>query len=53
MGKEKRGKGMDVIIKRPCTPAESLKESLQQMKDMRKGKIPKKTWEDYLREKKE
>ncbi|MCZ8512425.1 hypothetical protein O9H85_08255 [Paenibacillus filicis] len=31
-------------VKRPTTPAESLKESMKQMKLIQEGKLPKKTW---------
>jgi hypothetical protein len=33
---------------RYCTPAESLEESLKQMKLMREGKLPKKTWDELF-----
>lgn len=32
---------------------EAFKESLQQMKDMREGKIKKTTWDDFMKELKE
>gem|GEM_PF-5261675 len=34
-------------------PAESLKKSLEDMKQIRQGKQPRKTWDDYLKEQKE
>ncbi|MFW6046777.1 MAG: hypothetical protein ACOCP4_03195 [Candidatus Woesearchaeota archaeon] len=34
--------------KRPCTPEESLQQSLQDMKQMREGKKKKTTWEQYM-----
>ena len=36
--------------KRPCSPAESLKESLKEMKLMREGKMKKQTWDEYVHE---
>lgn len=37
---------MENVIKRPCTPVESLRESLIEMKLIREGKMPKKSyWE--------
>jgi hypothetical protein len=36
--------------KRPCTPAESVKESLKEMKLMREGKMKKQTWDEYVHE---
>lgn len=32
--------------KRPSTPLESLEQSLKEMKSMRKGKLPKKSWDN-------
>jgi hypothetical protein len=37
---------MNVTIDRYCTVAESLEESLKQMKLIREGKLPKKTWKE-------
>jgi hypothetical protein len=37
-------------VERPCTILESLEESLKQMKAMRKGEMPKKTWRDFKKE---
>jgi len=34
--------------KRSCSPKESLKKSLQEMKQMREGKKKKTTWEQYM-----
>ena len=36
--------------KRPCSPAESLKESFKEMKLMREGKMKKQTWDEYVHE---
>ena len=35
---------------RPCSPTESLIISLKQVKDIKNGKIPRKTWEQLLEE---
>lgn len=37
-------------IERPCTIRESISESLKEIKLMQEGKIPKKTWGMYLKE---
>jgi len=36
--------------KKYCTPSESLEQSLKEMKLMREGKIPKKSWNDLKEE---
>lgn len=38
------------LIKRYCTVAESVKESLKEVKAMREGKIEKKNWRDAFKE---
>lgn len=52
--KQKKNKeeddAMAKVIERPCTPAESLEQSLKEMKLMREGKLHKKTWKDFLKE---
>ncbi|MEK3698031.1 MULTISPECIES: hypothetical protein [unclassified Paenibacillus] len=54
MGKDnKEEEKMEAIIERPTTPAESLKKSLEDMKQIRQGKQPRKTWDDYIKEQKE
>jgi len=54
MCKDKEGtKGednMDVAMKRPCSPNKSLEKSIKEMKLIRKGKLPKKTWNDLKTE---
>lgn len=40
----------DDVIKRPCTVKESIEESLKEVKLMREGKLPKKTWDEHLEE---
>jgi hypothetical protein len=35
---------------RYCTVAESLEQSLKEMKLMREGKLPKKTWRELMEE---
>lgn len=37
-------------IERPCTIRESISESFKEIKLMQEGKLPKKTWDMYLRE---
>ncbi|MFW5795211.1 MAG: hypothetical protein ACOCV1_06970 [Bacillota bacterium] len=37
--------------KRPCSPKESLDQSLQEMKKMRNGKLEKITWDQYKNKK--
>ena len=39
---------MENIIKRPCAPIESLKQSLIEMKLIRAGKAPKRNLDDFL-----
>ena len=41
---------MATAVGRYCTVQESLKESLEQMKLMREGKLPKTNWRDMLKE---
>lgn len=36
-----------VNAERPCTIAESIKQSCQEVKLMRDGKIPKRSWQDF------
>jgi hypothetical protein len=38
------------IVKRPCTPSESLAQSLKEMILMRKGQLKKKTWDECRNE---
>lgn len=47
------GDTMEMQMERYCTVSESLEESLKQMKDMRNGKLPKKTWRQFRKELKE
>ncbi|WP_156158195.1 hypothetical protein [Gordoniibacillus kamchatkensis] len=46
MGKKRGKKNMDALVKRPTTPAESLKQSLIEMKLIRQGKKKGKTWSE-------
>lgn len=39
---------MENLLIRPCTPAESLKQSLREMKLARSGKAPKRNLDDFL-----
>lgn len=41
---------MNTKTERYCPVTESLEESLKEMKAIREGKIPKKTWDDLLKE---
>lgn len=50
---QEEGNDMDTAIKRPCTPSESLAQSLKEMKLMREGKLPKKSWWDYVKDQKD
>lgn len=36
------------IIERPCTIAESIALSLKEVKMMRNGEIPKRSWSDFV-----
>lgn len=47
---QEEGKKMDAVIKRHCTPSESLAQSLKEMKLMREGKTKKRTWDDLKKE---
>jgi len=40
----------DENCERYCTPAESLQESLVEVRLMREGKLPKKSWRDLKKE---
>lgn len=45
------GKNVDaVLVERYCPVSESLEESLKEMKLIRKGNLPKKTWRDFKKE---
>lgn len=37
---------MDTTVKRPCTPSQSLAQSLREMNSMREGKLKKRTWRE-------
>ncbi|WP_425800812.1 hypothetical protein ACHOLT_11710 [Desulfitobacterium sp. Sab5] len=50
---QEEGTDMDTTLKRPCTPSASLAQSLKEMKQMREGKLPKKSWWDYIKEQKD
>lgn len=50
MRKKKGGKKMNATVKRPNTPAESLKQSLIEMKLIRDGKQKAKTWKELREE---
>ncbi|MFJ8528648.1 hypothetical protein [Bacillus sp. NPDC094106] len=39
----------DVLEKRPCSPSESIKNSLREMTLMRNGKKKKRTWSDMVK----
>ena len=48
--KDKGDKNMDITVERYCSITESLEESLRQMKLIREGKLPKKTWKEFKKE---
>lgn len=50
---KKMGMALEVIMEKPCTPVESLEQSLKEMIQIRRGELPKRTWEDFKRELKE
>jgi hypothetical protein len=35
---------------RPCTVKESIEQSLKEMQLMRQGKLPKRNWDDFMKE---
>lgn len=41
---------MNTACERPCTPSESLVQSLKEMKLMRQGKMKKHSWDDLKKE---
>lgn len=45
--KKKEGDDMNNNIKRPFTPAQSLEESLKEVRLMRDGQKKKRTWREY------
>lgn len=47
--KKKEESNMNAIInaERPCTILESIEKSCQEVKLMRDGKIPKRSWSDF------
>lgn len=46
---EKEESEMSVIldVERPCTIAESIKYSCLEVKSMREGKVPKRSWKEF------
>ncbi len=38
---------------RPLSPSQSLAQSIHEMRLMREGKLPKKSWWDYIKEQKD
>ena len=34
-------------VERPCSISESIKQSCQEVKMMREGKIPKRSWQEF------
>jgi hypothetical protein len=56
MGKEKISKKNNkeekhmITLKRHCSPDVSLEKSLEQMKLIRKNKLPKTTWKQFKKE---
>lgn len=47
--KEESEMSATVSVERPCSVAESIKQSCQEVKLMREGKIPKRSWSDFQR----
>lgn len=39
-----------ILVDKHLSPKESLKEACNQMKLLRDGKMPKKTWKDFIKE---
>ena len=37
-------------VERPCTILESIEKSCQEVKLMREGKIPKRSWQDFRKQ---
>lgn len=50
MSNDKEDKRMNTTIKRPTTPAESLKQSFKEVKLIQEGKLPKKSWRELYNE---
>jgi len=48
--KNSKGRKSNMDTTRPCTPTQSLIQSLKEMKLMRQGKMKKHTWDDLKRE---
>lgn len=47
--KEESEMNATINIVRPCSIAESIKQSCQEVKLMREGKIPKRSWNDFTK----
>jgi len=41
---------VDAAIKRPCSPLESLEQSLKEVFMIKSGKLPKRTWSELKKE---
>lgn len=41
---------METAIKRPCSPVQSLKQSIKEMFMIRRGELPKRTWAELKKE---
>lgn len=39
-----------ILVDKHLSPKESLKEACKQMKLLREGKLPKETWNDFMKE---
>jgi hypothetical protein len=44
----KGGVNMENVLERPCTPSESLRRSLREMRMIRQHKLPKRNLDDFL-----
>lgn len=42
-----------IEVNRPCTILESLEQSCKEVKDMREGKTPKRSWKEFASKMKE
>lgn len=45
--KEESEMNATLNVERPCTISESIKQSCQEVKLMREGKIPKRSWHEF------
>jgi hypothetical protein len=49
--KERKGDDeMNIAIERPCSISDSLKQACEEVKLIRNGVLPKKSWKDFQKE---